>query len=724
MKKIYFLIFTVLFFCTLLPKNTAAQTCAGFTATYTAYESRCAATGSIKVRPAGGSGTYKYKVTGQVNINFTSADSITGLSAGTYSLIVNDINTNCSITVPNVIVPGSYRDPRFTLNTFDVTCDNGNNGRIALNNQLYGRAPFTYSIIAPSPMGVGTSNSTGAFNNLVGGVYTIRMADSCGGIQTRLVTINNYTWKIDSVVFKKVSCDTAKGYIRVSDNRGNISTIGAGIPGLTYGVVIAPGDTVWSNAANFSFYLNGRSNFGVVVKDACGKIKTAPGTANFTPWVVSTVSNYAFTCNSFSASISGVANFFHPRYCLYDSAGVELACNTTGVFNNLPYGRYCINAHDSCTDTTITRCFTRLAPPISIDPNVVISNKICTSFSAAITGQIGLTNPTYCLYDNSDTQLECNSTGVFNNLSYNNYCIKVKDGCRDTTLVACFSPRKPMPLIADTLLPGYYGCNSFGIVVGGDSLTSPRYCIADSSGAILTCNLTGIFDSLAYGNYCITIHDSCYDTTITRCFGVFGPRIVSNVAINTSNNTCTSFTANISASLLLSPSFCLYNSADSLIECNYTGVFNNLPYGSYCVRTRNSCPDTTFVNCFTESPPLPYLDANVAISNKTCATFSVRTTGEHNFVNPQYCIFDTSGTNIGCNYTGVFNNIPYGNYCIRIHDNCFDTILTRCFVVEPDRISVGVSSSKSCSYGFARLGISVSGGTLPVYVSVDAPDGS
>ena len=63
-------------------------------------------------------------------------------------------------------------------------------------------------------MGVGTTNSTGTFTNLKAGVYTIRLTDSCGGIQTRLVTINNYTWKINSYSFWKISCDTAKGFIQ------------------------------------------------------------------------------------------------------------------------------------------------------------------------------------------------------------------------------------------------------------------------------------------------------------------------------------------------------------------------------------------------------------------------------------------------------------------------------------------------------------------------------
>ena len=316
-----------------------AQTCAGFGATVQPYESRCAATGSIKVNAFGGSGSYKYKVVGTVSTNFTSTDSITGLEDGTYTVIVNDILTNCTYSVPGVIVPGAYKDPRFTLLSQDVTCDNGSNGSISLDNESFGRAPFKYSIIAPSPMGVGTTNSTGTFSNLKAGVYTIRLMDSCGGIQTRLVTINNYTWKIDSYSFWKISCDTAKGFITASDNRGNISTAG-GIPGFSYGVVRSAGDTIWSSNANFSFYLAGQSIFEVIVKDGCGKIKKSSVKLTFKESVSASVNISAYSCNTFTASLKNIVNFYKPSYCLYNDANVQLSCNKTGVFNNLAYVIY------------------------------------------------------------------------------------------------------------------------------------------------------------------------------------------------------------------------------------------------------------------------------------------------------------------------------------------------------------------------------------------------
>ncbi|HRP18188.1 MAG TPA: hypothetical protein PL128_09345, partial [Ginsengibacter sp.] len=76
--------------------------CESLGATTVSFESRCAATGAIKINATGGSGTYKYKVTGPVSIDYTSSDSITGLSAGVYSVEVFDINNGCTFTVQDV----------------------------------------------------------------------------------------------------------------------------------------------------------------------------------------------------------------------------------------------------------------------------------------------------------------------------------------------------------------------------------------------------------------------------------------------------------------------------------------------------------------------------------------------------------------------------------------------------------------------------------------------
>ena len=721
MKKLYFFYQFCVVLC-LVPFKGFSQNCNNLAATSVGYESRCAATGSIKIKATGGSGSYKYRTLGPVNTNYTSTDSITGLAAGTYTVQVNDIISNCTFTINNVMVMGSYQDPRFTLTKTDITCNNGSNGSIALANQVFGRDPFTYTIVAPSPMGVGTSNNTGNFTNLAAGNYAIRLTDSCGGIQTRQITLNNYTWSLVAYPFTKTSCYEATGHIKVTDSRGNSSIVG-GIPGFMYGIVRAPGDTIWSASPYFTFPLSAGNTFTVLAKDTCGIIKSAAVNVYLAPTVGATVLLSNKTCSTFTASLRDIRNFINGQFCLLDSNNNQVACNTTGVFQNLPYGNYCISAYDSCADTTIRRCFLATPPPISVGANVLISQKSCNSFTATITGQTGLTNPEYCLYDSSNALIVCNSSGVFSNLAYGSYCIQVKDNCRDTTLTRCFKASRPIPIV-QPIIPSYVNCRNFGILVGSDSIFNALYCLYDSAGVLIVCNSTGIFDSLQLGSYCVNVYDSCYDTTIVRCFTVGRPTITNTLQVSVTNKYCSTFDASVRSSGIVRPQYCLFNAADSLLACNSTGLFAGLAYGSYCVKLRNDCPDTLLLLCFRESPPVPSVDANVAMSKPGCDSFTAKVTGQTNLTDPQYCLYNAGDSLLYCNNTGEFISIPYGTYCIRITDGCYDTTITRCFTKMPTPVSLLATASKSCSFNFATFTLTLSGANFPVSINIFNPAGN
>jgi hypothetical protein len=702
---------------------TNAQLCSSLNGTTQTYESRCAATGSIKIHPSGGSGIYKYKAVGPISSNFTTSDSITGLPAGVYSVIINDITTNCEKTLNNVIITGNYQDARFDLSKVDVSCENGSNGSIQVINQQYGRGPFLYTIVAPSPMLVGTSNSTGYFGNLIYGDYGVRMTDSCGGVQTRRVYINNYTWNIDSYSFTKTSCTNASGFIKVIDSKGNVSTIGAGLPGFLYGIVRTAGDTIWSSNPNFTFNLLGYTNFQVIAKDLCGLIKTAATSVSFTPSVAAGVAISALTCNGFTASITNPVNIFNPNYCLYNSNNTLLFCNSTGLFPNLAYGSYCIKLTNGCADTVITRCFTQTPPPLSIADLVLQTNRTCSSFTASITAPVGLTNPSFCIYNSANVLMYCNATGVFPNLTYGSYCIKTLDGCRDTIITRCFTAIRPRPTVQAVVTNLYSTCSNFGILLTGDSLTTAQYCLYNGSGIQIVCNSTGIFDSLPYGSYCINVYDPCYDTTFIRCFTVTAPLVHNDIVLNYVKS-CATFTLTASSAGLLNPNYCLYTSTNTLVACNTTGVFTNLAYGSYCLKSRNSCPDTTMTNCFTISQPVPTVSNSLVYSNYSCTGFTVSITGQTNLTSPNYCLYTNANVLISCNATGIFNLVNYGSYCIKIINTCYDTTISRCFTKTQPVFNLSVNSAKSCAYGFAYFNVTLTNGIFPVNVKIIRPNGN
>jgi hypothetical protein len=214
MKKNFTLILALISCFTFFLQTTSFAQCS-FTVTVSDKESRCAATGIIKILITGGSGNFNYKISGPISNVVTSSNVITGLPPGTYTVEVTDIVENCTIKQDNIVVAGNYQDPRFQIVATDITCTNTTTGSLTAINVQYGRPILTYQIVAPSTAGVGITNTTGFFNNLPAGTYSVRLTDSCGGIQTRLAVIANYNWWISQSTVIKFGCDSADAAITV-----------------------------------------------------------------------------------------------------------------------------------------------------------------------------------------------------------------------------------------------------------------------------------------------------------------------------------------------------------------------------------------------------------------------------------------------------------------------------------------------------------------------------
>lgn len=610
MKTYLHLWFLALLCCT-FPSVLFSQTydCNNLLVSYTTVESRCSSTGIVNVTVTGGSGNYNYKVTGTVSTPFTSSNVISGLPPGTYNVVVEDVVSGCIREVNGALVTGNYAAPSFSLINTDVTCINGTDGSISATGLQNGRNPFVFKIVAPSPMGVGTTSSTGLFTNLMAGDYRIELRDSCGGIQTRTVTIQNYNWVIESTSLGRILCDSADVSFTLRDNKGNSNIApSASFNGFTYGIVKAPGDTIWSDNRQFRFYLGNKRNLTLVAKDRCGVIKSVTWFETLKPSVAASVSVSNLVCQTFNATVTGKQNFTNAQYCLFDNNNVQLVCNSNGVFNSLPYGSYCIKITDICYDTVITRCFTQ-AKPVPAIGAIVGSSFTCNSFTATVSAQSNLSSPQFCLYNSANVLVNCNSTGVFTNLAFGTYCIRMQNNtlCYDTLIERCITIARPIPAVGNSVTINNRTCTTFRATVNGQSnLNNPQYCLYNSSNELIICNSTGIFPNLLYGTYCIRIINdpACYDTTINRCFTVTKnkPSAAASVAIE--NETCTTMTARITGqSNLNSPEYCLYTAANVLVSCNTTGTFNNIPYGSYCIRIKNdpACYDTTINRCFTEN---------------------------------------------------------------------------------------------------------------------------
>ncbi len=704
-----------------------SQDCSTLAVSSVPYESRCMSTGYITVTASGGSGSYNYKVDGPVNTPYTSSNTITGLSAGNYTVTVKDIVTGCVRDQFNVIVTGSYTDPRFSLLKTDETCLNASNGTVTVTGLTGGRAPFVYTIIAPSPMGVGTSNATGVFTGLIGGEYAIQLRDSCGGIQTRRVTVNAYDWWIDAFTGNRNNCSNADFSFTLRDNRGNTNLSGSTFSAFQYGVVRSAGDTAWFANRNFTFDIGTRRSLTMVVKDGCGNVKTTAWAVNPKPGVAGSVTTSQQSCNSFSASVTGQSGLTNPQYSLFTSGGTLVATNTTGSFSGFAKGSYYIDVRDVCYDTTIRRNFTVNQPLPFLSPTISITRTGCKTFNAAATGMTNFTSPTYRLYDASNTLIATQATGTFNNLANGAYCMQIQDGCYDTTIQRCFTVADLVPSVNANVTITGASCTGASVSIGGQTnLNSPQFCLYDAGNNLVACNTTGSFSNVAYGSYCMRITNSaaCYDTTIQRCFTLNRP-VPSVAASLTVTRSCSSVTITMGGQTNISnPQYCLYDAANNLVGCNSTGVFSNMPYGTYCMDVRNdaSCYDTVIRRCVTVNRNIPSIGA-VSLSSTFCSGFTATVGSQANLSNPTFQLKNGLGVVVATNATGVFTNLAYGSYCIdMINDSgCYDTTITRCFTATrpaPGAGAVSISGQTCTTFNADFTGeVNI---TSPVYYLVNS----
>lgn len=701
-----------------------AQDCSALTGSSISTESRCMATGTITTTASGGSGNYNYRAVGPVSTPYTSSNVISGLPAGTYTVTVKDVLSGCLRDIVNVVVGGSYTDPRFTLSKTDITCIGATNGTITVDNLTNGRAPFTFTIVSPSASAVGTSNTTGYFTNLIAGDYSIRLSDSCGGMQTRRISVQNYNWWIQNTAVT-VNCDYVNVDLTVQDNKGNSNHSSSAFAGYQYGIVRASGDTVWSASYTFSVYKGNRRTLGVVTKDNCGNIMTSSWNQTNIPSIASSVTAANLQCTSFDAVVGGQVNLTNPQFCLYTSSFSLITCNTTGNFPGLAYGSYFVMVRDNCYDTTIFRSVSASQPTPTANSTVTISNRTCASFTASITGQQYLSNATYRLYDSTNTLVAANSTGIFNNVTpYGRYCIGITDNCTGTVLNRCFTAYEPVPDMGNISVTGY-GCSTFNAAISGVvNLTSPSFCLYNQNDSLLYCNSNGEFNNLPYGTYCVRMTNSCYDTTITRCITV-GPQVPAlGAGVNITAQNCSGFTATVTSPVnLTDPNFCLFDAANVSVGCNTTGVFPGLAYGAYTMRMTNNtaCYDTVIVRTFAVARPIP-TGGSVTINNRTCTGFRATSTGTSNLTSPTYNVYDAGNVLVGTNATGIFD-LPFGAYRLEIVNTCYDTIIVRNFSAAAVPTNINVTATQTCTIGFANFNVNFAAGVAPFTVDVYNPGG-
>ncbi len=150
--------------------------------------------GSVTGTATGGSATYTYTIAGPtVNTTGETTGVFTGLTAGSYSITVND--GTCNSTSSSVTITEPTQVTSSITASTDPTCNSASPAPLNANGSVTavgagGTGPYTYTISGPTVNTTGAA--TGIFTDLTAGSYTVTVTDfnGCTGTSTAQV-LNN-----------------------------------------------------------------------------------------------------------------------------------------------------------------------------------------------------------------------------------------------------------------------------------------------------------------------------------------------------------------------------------------------------------------------------------------------------------------------------------------------------------------------------------------------------
>jgi len=379
------------------------------TAIATGTSTSCA--NSATVVANGGTGSYTYLWS-----NGATTQSITSLSAGTYSITVTDAN-GCITTASCTVTANQAFNP--SASVVDVSCFGGSNGSITITN-ANGTAPFQYSI-----NGGLNYQSNNTFNGLAAGTYTITVVDAngCTGFITK--TITQPSQLVTSIINIQSTC--------YGVNTGSIGiSVSGGSPSYTY---------LWSGPNSFSStQLNisnlATGNYLLTVTDNRGcSINRNVFVPSYNQINLNSIVSNIACKGELNGSINITATGGSGSGFNYLWTGPSGFSSTAEDINNLGTGNYSVSITDLLTGCVITGNYAITQPSTTLSLSTTKTNATgCNSLgSVTATGSGGTPGYTYKLNNGS-----YQASGLFNGLYAGSNTIWVQDanGCTKSTTVS------------------------------------------------------------------------------------------------------------------------------------------------------------------------------------------------------------------------------------------------------------------------------------------------
>ncbi|WP_396602795.1 LamG-like jellyroll fold domain-containing protein [Algibacter sp. R77976] len=451
-------------------------------ANLTQVEATCANNGSITAIASGATSSpslYLFKITNGPTANgqtYPFADqfhestfTFNDLYPGVYQVTIEDAGDSSNpVFVGNITVVDETEVLSFLMNSTSPNCPNENTGSITVNTSA-GAGPYQYQII-DGPSGTTTTpidnvSTTHVFSNLPSGNYRIRVFDACGDFQTRNHTVNNASSSSVNLVsngINRISCTEAIYSVRVFGfSSGHTYEVVGGAP-VGYSSSNTTGDfTLPINQAPYTFSVTGD----------CGSSDTY---THNNPSAGASFSDGNETCTDFQLQINPNSWMVGPfTYTLTSTpAGYTgPVTNTSGVFDNMPYGNYNYTVTDSC-GTVVSGSGTADIEPVQISSSTRVDPDSCNEGMGTA----------YIFYNSSNavgpvqfelTTFPAGFTGnagpktgnVFDDIVVGNYIVTATDACGNSDTFA-FEFREEDALSVEFEINVIQGCiNSHSVQV-------------------------------------------------------------------------------------------------------------------------------------------------------------------------------------------------------------------------------------------------------------------
>lgn len=662
--------------CTSVQSKTVTQPIAALSATASVSQNvSCffGNNGAVNLTVNGGTSPYSYAWN-----NGSTAQNINGLSAGTYAVIVTDIN-GCTVNQSQSITQPAAGLAASTIVTQHVSCFAGANGSV----NLYvsgGTIPYSYSW----SNGVTTQDLI----NLASGTYTVTITDAngCTYLQNAIITQPSATLSASTNVTQNVSCNAgANGAVNLTVNGGT-----------------APYSFQWSNGAATEDISNlAAGTYSVTISDANGCVYSQSATITQPIAALSASSAVTGNISCFSGnngSIDLSVNGGTAPYSYNWNTGAnsqDLAGLSAGTYSVI------ISDANGCTtdnSATITQPAGSLSSSISVGSNVACNGGNNGSIDLSVSGG---TMPYSYNWSNGSTVQD------LSNLASGVYTATITDanGCFSSVTGTVSQP--VYPLGANAAVVQNVSCNagangSINLTVNGGTIP---YTYAWSNSAT-----TEDINNLTAGIYTVNITDANGCTQIASVSISQPTPALSAFAAVTQSVSCFAG-ANGSINLSVNGGTAPYSYSWS--NGASTQDISGLISGSYVVNVTdaNGCTQTSSA---TINQPSAALAASASVSqNVSCNTGS---NGAINLTVNGGSIPYTYNWSNGSSSQNIGNLIA-GTYSVSITDVNGCTAFQSATITQPSAAlssAASVTQNVSCFSGSnGSIDLTVSGGTAP-----------